>query len=145
VDTRQWVSPSIRLQYTVQQTGERLDYAVGLQSTHPHRGGLRWWFICPCSIDGVPCRQRVAKLYLPPGAKFYGCRHCHNLTYTSRRENMPNRVLLKAQSIRRRLGGTRSLYDLFPLKPKRMRGQTYEELCRKAELAESRYFSLVDV
>jgi hypothetical protein len=29
----------------------------------------------------------VAKLYLPPGERRFGCRHCHRLTYTSCRES----------------------------------------------------------
>jgi hypothetical protein len=29
----------------------------------------------------------VGKLYLPPGGSYYGCRHCHRLTYTSSQES----------------------------------------------------------
>jgi hypothetical protein len=29
------------------------------------------------------CGRRVGKLYLPPGGRYYGCRQCHDLTYTS--------------------------------------------------------------
>jgi pyruvate-formate lyase-activating enzyme len=29
----------------------------------------------------------VAKLYLPPGSRYFGCRHCHNLTYQSCKEH----------------------------------------------------------
>jgi hypothetical protein len=29
----------------------------------------------------------VAKLYLPPGGDYYGCRHCYNLTYQSCRDS----------------------------------------------------------
>ena len=32
---------------------------------------------------GGPCGRRVGKLYLPPGGRYYGCRHCHRLTYSS--------------------------------------------------------------
>jgi hypothetical protein len=31
----------------------------------------------------VPCGRRVSALYLPPGAKWFGCRHCYELTYES--------------------------------------------------------------
>jgi hypothetical protein len=27
------------------------------------------------------------KLYMPPSARYFGCRHCHDLTYQSRRES----------------------------------------------------------
>jgi hypothetical protein len=36
--------------------------------------------------------------------------------------------LNQAQSIRERLGGTASMYDPFPGKPKRMHWETYQEL-----------------
>ena len=58
-------------------------YSIKLTTTCPHLGGLRWWFTCPLMISGRECRQRVAKLYLPPTAHYFGCRHCHELTYTS--------------------------------------------------------------
>src|SRR5262249_20446743 len=59
------------------------EYRVWLTTTRPRYGGLRWWFACPLAAGGRPCRRRVAKLYLPPQARYFGCRHCHELTYTS--------------------------------------------------------------
>jgi hypothetical protein len=56
---------------------------VGLTTTRPPFGGLRWWFCCPLEADGRPCGRRVHKLYLTVGATLFGCRHCHRLTYTS--------------------------------------------------------------
>jgi hypothetical protein len=38
-------------------------------------------------VNGRPCQRRVGKLYLPPGGRYYGCRHCHALTYTSCQEH----------------------------------------------------------
>lgn len=61
----------------------RLKIPVYLQTTPAHFGGQRWWFTCPLLVRGVACNRRVAKLYLPPGAKYFGCRHCHDLTYVS--------------------------------------------------------------
>ena len=29
----------------------------------------------------------MAKLYLPPGSRYFGCRRCHRLTYTSCQEH----------------------------------------------------------
>ena len=29
----------------------------------------------------------MAKLHLPPGGRYFGCRHCHELTYTSSQES----------------------------------------------------------
>jgi hypothetical protein len=31
-------------------------------------------------------RERL-KLYLPPAARYFGCRHCHDLTYRSAQEH----------------------------------------------------------
>ena len=59
---------------------------IRFQATHPKLGGRRWWFTCPLIFRGVPCNRRVGKIYLPPGARYFGCRLCHNLTYTSSQE-----------------------------------------------------------
>lgn len=79
-----------------------LSYSIGVNSTEPHidlnyrvelttskcnYGGVRYWFKCPQSLDNRQCHQRVGKLYLPPDGKYFGCRHCHNLTYKCR--NIP--------------------------------------------------------
>jgi hypothetical protein len=73
--------PWLRLQYTFTERQDHLDYRVGLTVTRPHFGGLRWWFICPLVVNRRPCGRRVGKLYL--SGRYFGCRHCHNLTYTS--------------------------------------------------------------
>src|SRR5215510_15447577 len=51
------------------------------------RIGNCWWFIRPLvRRDGGPPR-RVAKLYLPPGATYFGSREGYGLTYTSCQES----------------------------------------------------------
>lgn len=60
---------------------------VRLETTPCHLGGVRWWFICPLGVGGQPCRRRVAKLYLPYWSRYFGCRTCHDLTYTSCQEH----------------------------------------------------------
>ncbi len=82
--------PWVRLFYTVTPHGgepEPYDYKIFLTTTRPHFGGLRWWFVCPLTVSGRSCYQRVGKLYLPPGGRYYGCRRCYNLTYTSSQES----------------------------------------------------------
>ena len=56
---------------------------IRLTATATQFGGKRWWFICPLSLRGVACNRRVGKLYLPPGGRYFGCRHCYKLTYES--------------------------------------------------------------
>ena len=63
---------------------ENLNYEVQLLTTSCNYGGLRYWFHCPLQYNGSSCRRRVSTLYLPPGDKYFGCRHCHKLTYESR-------------------------------------------------------------
>lgn len=45
--------------------------------------GQRIWFLCPFQHEGNPCLKRVGKLYRPKWGRYFGCRHCHNLAYTS--------------------------------------------------------------
>jgi len=80
----------VRFYYTVtkRSTGEKIecDYKVQLTTTPCNFGGVRYWFICPLSKNGVYCGRRVSKLYCAPGGNYYGCRHCYNLSYESRNE-----------------------------------------------------------
>ena len=73
----------LKFDYTItdSDTGETTPfrYSTDLVSTPCRFGGQRWWFICPL----VNCSRRVGVLYLPYGAKYFGCRHCYNLTYES--------------------------------------------------------------
>lgn len=81
----------VRFIYTSTNTSTKeatkLDYKAELVTTSCNFGGVRYWFICPLIINGRACRRRVSKLYLASGSKYFGCRHCHNLTYTSCQEH----------------------------------------------------------
>jgi hypothetical protein len=89
VNTTDPARPLVRLAYTVMLRGEKqeVDEPIRLQTTRPHFGGMRWWFTCPLVIAGRACRRRVRKLYRPPGGKYFGCRHCYDLTYRSVQEH----------------------------------------------------------
>lgn len=63
------------------------DYEVRPTTTPCNYGGVRYWFICPLSKNGVYCGRRVAKLYKAPGGNYFGCRHCYDLSYESRNES----------------------------------------------------------
>ena len=86
VDTRDRANPWIRLHYTVVAIDRSVDYRVGLTTTPLPGGGERWWFVCPLTVNGQPCGRRCGKLYLAPGKEHFGCRQCHDLTYTSAQE-----------------------------------------------------------
>jgi hypothetical protein len=87
---------------------EELDYSNRLVATPCNYGKKRWWFICGLIVEGAHCGRRVGKLYLPPGGKYFGCRHCYDLTYESCRESH------KFDSVAAGLGLTpRQLRELF--------------------------------
>ena len=75
----------MRFQYTAECKGDeqKVQYDCRIVSSKLHSGGKRWWFICPLIVNDRKCVHRVRKLYLPPGEIYFGCRHCHNLTYRS--------------------------------------------------------------
>ncbi len=50
-------------------------YKIRLITTHCNYGGVRYWFECLCG-------NRVGILYL--GGDFFRCRHCYDLTYSSK-------------------------------------------------------------
>ena len=68
------------------------------------------------------CGQRVAILY---GYSIFACRECHQLAYQSQRETADNRALLRAQNIRKKLGGSANMLEPFPPKPKGIHWYTY--------------------
>jgi hypothetical protein len=73
------------LSYKIKDSTEEkriIRYIVDLTTTDLPWGGKRFWFQCPI----IGCRNRVAKLYLPPNSVYFGCRNCHNLTYRSSQE-----------------------------------------------------------
>jgi hypothetical protein len=107
------------------------EYPVTIEWTPCHFGGRRAWFLCPAR----GCGRRVAILYLGGIA---ACRHCYQLAYESQREAPHDRALTRTQAIRMKLGGSGSMADPFPTKPKRMHWRTYLSYLRKAEEADER-------
>jgi hypothetical protein len=81
LNTTEMAFPWVQLYYALTRTREQVNYTVMLQTTQLNSRGIRWWFTCPLKVDGRSCLRRVSKLYLPPGGCYFGCRHCHNLTY----------------------------------------------------------------
>lgn len=81
----------VRVNYTITNrwTDEKSDYEykISLTTTPCHFGGVRYWFICPLSRNGIYCGRRVGTLYLASGGNYFGCRHCYDLSYESRNES----------------------------------------------------------
>jgi hypothetical protein len=119
----------VRLSYRIRRNGEDrqdIEEPVALVWTPCYYGGQRPWFICPGVVQGRICGRRVAILY--GVGRYFLCRHCYGLTYESQREDLPTRLISKAQKIRRRLGGSASSVEPFPAKPKGMHWHTYDRL-----------------
>jgi hypothetical protein len=73
---------ALKLLYNVSSNGqprEEVYIKVPLSWTPCNFGGMRAWFICP------GCGRRAAKLYLE--SRYFLCRHCNNLAYSSQRED----------------------------------------------------------
>ena len=85
-----------------------------------HYGGQRAYFQCDCG-------RTVGKLYAPFGYP-WRCRHCYGLTYATRQAAPRDRLILKAQKIRERLGGDLGVINAFPDKPKGMHWRRYKRL-----------------
>jgi hypothetical protein len=71
----------VRLSYRFPADQKDFAYSLALSTTGCQFGGVRWWFHCPLSTDGVPCGRRCRMLYL--AGYYFGCRQCHRLTYRS--------------------------------------------------------------
>jgi hypothetical protein len=106
---------------------------VSIEWTSCNYGGSRAWFLCPAPN----CGRRVAILY-------YGhdvaCRRCRHLAYDSQQRSAKRQALHAAAYIRMRLGGSGSLAEPFPPKPKRMHWRTYRRLYARAERREATFF-----
>jgi hypothetical protein len=109
---------------------ESVEQPTPLDWTSCRYGGQRPWFRCP----GAGCGRRAVKLYT--GGRYFLCRKCYDVAYESQREHSGHRALRRAQNIRTRLGGSTSILDPFPAKPKRMHWRTYQRLFDRAMQAE---------
>ncbi len=123
-----WIS----LHYRV--SGESQDCRIRLESMPVHFGGRRWWFRCPAT------GRRCAKLHLPIGQRIFASRMAHDLGYQSHRVQTYDRALDRAQDIRMRLGGSPSLTEPFPERPKNMWWRTFWRLKESAHAAECVYW-----
>lgn len=79
----------LELDYWQEPNGDderiKINYKFPLVTTPCNFGGKRYWFLCNLSANGKYCGRRVAVLY--KGGKYFACRHCYSLSYSSRNEN----------------------------------------------------------
>lgn len=106
---------------------EKVEQTISFDRTPCNYGGHRTWFLCP------RCLKRVAVLY--GAGKYFFCRHCYSLTYSSQQLSRADRLMRSAEKIRERMGGSAGLLEPFPDKPKKMQWKTYWRLYHRAEHA----------
>lgn len=101
--------------------------AVPLDRTPCRYGGERIWFQCP------GCVSRRAVLFSLGGR--FRCRACHDLAYSSTREDVIGRHRRRADELRHQLGGEPGPFSL-PWKPKGMHWQTYDRMMAEMQARE---------
>jgi hypothetical protein len=119
----------VRLMYTstTHATGAKVDndYRVRLETTRPHYGGLRWWFLCP--VTG----RRVGVLYLPgKGGTVFASPQAMGLVYRSQRASPEDRAVERSLKARTKLGvADQNMLDMpYCPRPKWMRHWTHRRL-----------------
>jgi hypothetical protein len=124
-----WTSPeSITLSYTYNKT-EDVKQNIEITTTPCNYGGVRKWFICPA------CGRRCAVIY--SAGKYFACRVCCNLNYTSQCESDMFQLSNKANKLRERLGAKHGIMNPLPnRKPKNMHHKTYAKLMNEIEKLE---------
>lgn len=115
----------IILRYRIRKYGcdwKEMDYSVRLTTTPCTYGGERFWFICPATS----CNRRVALLY--GYDEIFACRHCYQLAYRCQRETDNERLIRKAEKIRRQLQWEPGILNPGIGKPKGMHWKTFFRL-----------------
>jgi len=99
---------NVMLNYRLRH-GQDISLRVLLQKTPTNFESERWWLSCPLTVNGAACNRRVGKLYLPPGARYFGCRKCHDLTYrSSQQAHFMARLPARIATLERRLDTMRN-------------------------------------
>lgn len=117
----------IVLNYRISQYGgdwEQVTQSVPLDHTSCNYGGQRPYFLCPGVVNGRQCNRRAVKLF--SGGKYFLCRHCYKLAYTSQSESRYDRMLRRANKLRRALGGEAGMVNRIAPKPKGMSHRMYQ-------------------
>jgi hypothetical protein len=130
---------AVVLIYRIRSYGETewkdIEQRVPITWTTCHLGGRRPWFVCSVYKSGRYCGRRAAVLY--GAGQLFACRGCYGLAYSSQRQCPRDRKLSRAQKIRTRLGGSPSLLEPFPPRPRGMHTRRYLRLMAQAQIAET--------
>jgi hypothetical protein len=138
VDNRE-SSPRLVISHsTRREPRETITYEISLVPTHPHLGGVRWWFLCPNR------GHRVVKLYLPIGGRYFLSRKAYGLVHDTRQMSRIDRQSRRVTRIAGKLGEPNHDFFVPPEKPSRMRWQTYDRLVESWYAARNVYWQALD-
>ena len=121
------VGTDLTLDYQVRLRGrewEPVKQTVPLTQADCNYGGQRVYARCPGVVNGQHCGRRVGKLFA--GGRYFLCRHCYNVAYAGQSEAKYDRMLRRANKIRRALGGEPGTAHLIAPKPKGMWRSSYQ-------------------
>lgn len=116
--------PCLTLRYSTQRPGEEwqpVEETVWLETTPCNYGGDRTWFRCP------GCDSRRAVLFSVSGR--FRCRQCHDLAYSSTREDAMDRAFRRCAELRTNIGGSfgQPVWTIPP-KPDGMTWRRYDRI-----------------
>ncbi|MDP2519032.1 hypothetical protein [Shimia thalassica] len=117
----------LTLDYHISQRAaerELTTQSVRLTYTDCNYGGQRPYFRCPGVVNGQHCGRRVSKLF--SGGRYFLCRHCYSIAYSSQSEDRHDRLLRRANKLRMSLGGSPGTAHFIASKPKGMWQRTYQ-------------------
>ncbi len=127
----------IILSYKVRQNGndwEPITQTVHTTQSDCNYGGQRPYFLCPGVVNGRHCGRRVGKLF--SGGRYFLCRHCYQIAYSSQSEAHYDRMLRRANKLRMALGGEPGAAHWIADKRRGMWQRTYERQRSEIECCE---------
>lgn len=122
---------SLTLRYRIQLSGadwKDIEERVPLERMPCRYGGSRPWFRCPGNVNGRPCYRRAGKLFL--AGRYFLCRHCQRVAYTSQSETPLDRLHRRRDKVRAAMGAQRGFNGYIPPRPK---GMWYRSYFRKLD------------
>ena len=103
---------------------ETITQSIPLTYADCHYGGTRPYFSCNGIVNGRHCTRRVGKVFA--GGKYFLCRHCYSIAYSSQSEPRYDRMLRRAKKLRTALGGEPGSAHWIADKPKGMWQRSYQ-------------------
>ncbi len=126
-----------RLTLQYKYRGEPVEQDIMFTWTRCHFGGQRIWLVCPF------CSRRCAVVY--SYGKYFACRICGNIAYSTQNESCRERLFTKADKLRKKIGARAGAANPLPIfKPLNMHSTTWMRIRWQIELLENSGFADLD-